>query len=68
VSFPARWPLLLLTTLLVAVLVRLLPLISPVSLWPLHVLISAALYLVILWGLELFSVHDLLLFRRAFKR
>jgi O-antigen/teichoic acid export membrane protein len=68
VSFPTRWPLLLLTTLLVAVLVRLLPLISPVSLWPLHVLISAALYLVVLWGVKLFSVHDLLLFRRAFKR
>jgi hypothetical protein len=39
-----------------------------VSLWPLHVLVSAALYLVILWGLELFSIHDLSLFRRAVKR
>jgi O-antigen/teichoic acid export membrane protein len=67
-GFPAKWPLLLLATLLVALLVRLLPLISSVALWPLHVLVSAALYLAILWRLGLISVQDLHLFQRAFRR
>lgn len=64
-NLPTRWHWMLLSTLLVAGSVHLLSRLAPSSSWPLHILGSAFLYLVLLWMGNLLSVQDLLLFRRA---
>ncbi|MBI1296808.1 oligosaccharide flippase family protein [bacterium] len=68
VSLSSRWPLLALATLSILLVQYLFSLFVPASLWPLTALVALSIYLAFLWYSALFSIQDLMLFKRALRK